>query len=314
MLDYFFIALFYAAIVIFFGGILNKFYNWAKSPVALNITTTSGQEKTLDFLPRKLIDRFDSPFTKWETLVRLLLEVFLFRSLFRNTKYYLNTRRQIATKWLWLFALLFHWGLLIILLRHLRFFTSPVPDVIMLLQGLDGLFEVGRTELHMVTLLMTDILILAGLVGLFGRRLLLRSERTLTLPSDWIALILLLGIAVSGIFMRYFWAIDIEAAKEFALGIITFHPVPPPMDFVFLTHLTLVSIALIYFPFSKMMHAGGVLFSPTRNIPNNPRAKRHVNPMNTPYHGITWDEYYNNFKDQMDQIADEGYNYKPEEW
>jgi len=95
--------------------------------------------------------------------------------------------------------------------------------------------------------------------------------------------------------------------KEFAIGIVTFKPVPPPLDPFFLTHLTLVSILLIYFPFSKLVHAVGIFFSPTRNLPNNPRAKRYINPWNPPYTGISWEEYYEMYKDQLDEIAERGY-------
>ncbi len=34
----------------------------------------------------------------------------------------------------------------------------------------------------------------------------------------------------------------------------------------------------MYFPFSKLMHAGGVFFSPSRNQRDNVRDQRHVNP------------------------------------
>ena len=304
MIGYLFVGLFYAAIVIFIVGILVRIFNWAKSPVPLNICTPFGQQKSLDWIPRA---RFDSPYTKWETFVRMLGEVFLFRSLWKNTKYYLETQRQTATKWLWLFAIAFHWSLLIILLRHIRFFTSPIPDWILLLQSLDGILEVGRPELHMVTILVTDITILLGLFGLLGRRLVGAKERTISLPSDWFALILIIAVALSGIVMRYFWAVDIEGVKEFAIGIVTFKPVPPPLAPFFLTRLTLVSFLLIYFPFSKLVQAVGIFFSPTRNMPNNPRAKRYINPWNPPYTGISWEEYYEMYKDQLDEIAERGY-------
>ncbi|MEM2030105.1 MAG: menaquinol oxidoreductase, partial [Archaeoglobaceae archaeon] len=77
-------------------------------------------------------------------------------------------------------------------------------------------------------------------------------------------------------------------------------------------HFALGSFLLAYFPFSKLMHAGGIFLSPTRNMPNNNRAERHVNPWNPPYKGITWQEYYEAYKDQLDEIAESGYKVKPE--
>ncbi|MFP3945509.1 MAG: sulfate reduction electron transfer complex DsrMKJOP subunit DsrM [Archaeoglobaceae archaeon] len=307
MIGYFYIGLFYAAIIIFVVGTLNRVYNWARSPVPYNMCTTGGQQKSLDWIPRA---RFDSPYTKLETLGRMIGEVFLFRTLWRNTKYYVETQRQTATKWLWIFAMAFHWPLLIILLRHLRFFTSPVPGFIVALQSLDGILTVGHPELHMISILATDLIILVGLGGLLGRRLVGNKERSLSQPGDWLVLILIIATVISGILMRYLLPVDIEGVKLFAIGIVTFSFVQPPIDFWFLTHLTLVSALLIYFPFSKLVHAVGILFSPTRNMPNDPRKKKYINPWNPPYTGKSYDEYYEYYKDQLDEIAEEDYRVK----
>jgi hypothetical protein len=35
---------------------------------------------------------------------------------------------------------------------------------------------------------------------------------------------------------------------------------------------------MIIFPYSKLLHAPGLFFSPTRNQVDNPREKRHVAP------------------------------------
>jgi len=45
-----------------------------------------------------------------------------------------------------------------------------------------------------------------------------------------------------------------------------------------LVHLALVASLMIIFPFSKLLHAPGVFFSPTRNQADNSRDKRHVTP------------------------------------
>ena len=64
-------------------------------------------------------------------------------------------------------------------------------------------------------------------------------------------------------------------------------------------HLFLVCVLLIYFPFSKLMHMGGVFFSPTRNTKCNTREQRHVNPWNPPKHFHTYAEYEDEFRDAM---------------
>ena len=43
-------------------------------------------------------------------------------------------------------------------------------------------------------------------------------------------------------------------------------------------HLGLVLILMFIFPFSKLLHAPGVFFSPSRNQVDNPREKRHIAP------------------------------------
>jgi len=43
-----------------------------------------------------------------------------------------------------------------------------------------------------------------------------------------------------------------------------------------LIHLGLVAALMIIFPYSKLLHAPGVFFSPTRNQVDNPRERRHV--------------------------------------
>jgi hypothetical protein len=54
-----------------------------------------------------------------------------------------------------------------------------------------------------------------------------------------------------------------------------------------------------YFPFSKLMHMGGIFLSPTRNLANNNRAVRHVNPWNYPVEVHTYEEYEEEFREKM---------------
>ena len=113
-------------------------------------------------------------------------------------------------------------------------------------------------------------------------------------------LFLLLGIGVSGVLMRHLVRVDIAGLKQFALGLATFHPVAPPaLGPVFLVHLLLVSTLAAYFPFSKLMHMGGVFMSPTRNLANNNRSQRHINPWNYPVKTHTYLEWEDEFRDKI---------------
>jgi hypothetical protein len=47
------------------------------------------------------------------------------------------------------------------------------------------------------------------------------------------------------------------------------------------------------------MHLGGIFFSPTRNLPADTRATRHINPWNYPVHVHTYEEYEDEFREKM---------------
>jgi nitrate reductase gamma subunit len=111
---------------------------------------------------------------------------------------------------------------------------------------------------------------------------------------------LIMGIALSGIFMRYVAKVDITAIKELTMGLVTFRPtIPEGVGAVFFAHFFLVSVLLAYFPFSKLMHLGGIFLSPTRNMTGNTRQVRHVNPWNHPVKVHTYEEYEDDFREKM---------------
>ncbi|MFP4527046.1 MAG: sulfate reduction electron transfer complex DsrMKJOP subunit DsrM [Candidatus Kapaibacterium sp.] len=286
----------YIALAVFVIGLVVRIIRWARAPVPFHIPTTTGQQKSLDFIKQ---NKFDSPYTKFQTFIRMFLEVVTFRSLFRNTRAQLKNGEKLVygdDKWLWLFAILFHYSFLIIVLRHFRFFTEPSPGFVETIQTLDGFLQIG-----LPILFITDILILAGLLYLFFRRIIDKKVKYISLSSDYFPLLLIGGIAVTGILMRYFTKVDLIDVKALAAGLFTFNPQLPaePLGAVFYIHLFLVSALLIYFPMSKLVHAPGVFMSPTRNQPNNSRAVRHVNPWNPEVEFHTYEEYEEEFRDVM---------------
>lgn len=274
------VALPYLALLIFLGGFVYKVVDWAKSPVPFSIQTTCGQGKSLDFIKRS---KLEAPDTTSEVVARMALEILTFRSLFRNTKSEIHDGPKVtyeSSKWLWLFALIFHYSFLVIVVRHMRLFLNPVPDVISWLEFGDGIFQVGAPTWYI-----TDVLLLVGVCYLFGRRLWSAKIRYISLVNDYFPLVLIFGIVVTGILMRYFLRTDIDIVniKSLAVGLVTFSPViGAEIGAIFYIHLFLVCVLLVYFPFSKLMHLGGVFLSPTRNMKNNSRAVRHINPWNDP--------------------------------
>jgi len=225
--------LFYGATIVLVGGLGYRVWQYASTPAPLKIPTTP------------------APVTRSGVVWRMGREIVLFESLFKSNK------------WIWLFGWMFHFALLLVLLRHLRYFTDPVWSWVALIQpfGLYGAFAM-----------------VAGLLGLWVRRFVVPRVRYISAPSDHLMLALLVAIGLSGLAMRYVAPTDIVALKAFFLGLIWFDWQPLPGDPVLLLHLALVATLMIIFPVSKLLHAPGLFFSPGRNQVDNPREKRHLAP------------------------------------
>lgn len=288
----------YIAMIIFVVGFVYRIVNWGRSAVPFRIPTTSGQQKSLPWIKQSKID---NPSSTAGVVGRMALEVLFFRSLFNTSK---TEKRgdQLgfgSAKWLWFFGLVFHWSFLIILLRHLRLFFEPVPGVIVGLEALDTFLQVGIPLIYI-----TDVLFLGALTFLFLRRVVVPRIRYISLPADYFALFLLLAIALSGILMRYVFKVDMVAVKEMTMGLVTLHPrVVSGIEPIFYIHLFMVSVLLLYFPWSKLMHAGGVFLAPTRNLRANSREVRHVNPWNYPVQVHSYAEYEDEFRAKMIKVG-----------
>lgn len=285
----------YAAMATFLLGVIYRVLKWARSAVPFRIPTTCGQQKTLPWIKSS---KLESPHSFWGVLGRMALEVLFFRSLFRNTRAKVTEGPRILyapDKWLWAAGLAFHWSFLVIFVRHFKYFAEPVPQWVLTIQQLDGFFQIG-----LPIILATDAVILASLTFLFMRRLVDQKLRYISLPADYFPLFLLLGIATSGILMRYFTKTDLVSIKALGTGLLSFSPVVPDgVGAIFFVHLFLVTVLMAYFPFSKLMHFAGVFMSPTRNLANNNRMKRHVNPWSYPVKVHTYEEYEDEFRDLM---------------
>ena len=285
----------YVAILFFLGGVIFKVLKWASTPVPFRIPTTGGQQKSLPWIKQ---NKLDNPTTVAQTVGRMALEVLLFRSLFRNTKFEFKEGPKIVyqwEKWLWLAGLAFHYSFLLILVRHMRFFTEPVPGFVHLTERMDGILQLGLPGVYI-----TDMLFVVAVTYLFIRRVVIPQVRYISLAADYFPLFLLLAVGVTGILMRYFIKLDLLKVKELTMNLVTFRPaVPEGIGVLFYIHFFLVCTLIAYFPFSKLMHLGGVFLSPTRNLPNDSRIKRHINPWNYPVKVHTYAEYEDHFRDKM---------------
>lgn len=289
----------YAAGAVFVLGVVWRVVQWARVPVPFRIPSTCGQGKSLPWIKA---DNLESPYNTWGVIGRMLLEVLLFRSLFRNTRAELRDGPRLtyaSAKWLWLAGILFHYSFLIVVLRHFRFFIEPVPHFVELLASVDGFFQI-----LLPTVFLSDAAFLAAVTYLFLRRVALPELRYISLTADYFPLFLILGIAISGLLMRNVWKVDLLSVKQLTMGLVTLHPtVPAGIGSIFYVHVFLVSVLLAYIPFSKIMHAGGVFLSPTRNMANNNRSERYINPWNYPVKTHTYEEYEDEFRDKMKEAG-----------
>ncbi len=305
----------YAALATFFVGIVVRVIRWGRSPVPFRIPTTAGQGWGLPWIKTNPID---NPSTRTGVIARMALEILLFRSLFRNSRLEFRGGPKISyewEKWLWLGALAFHYAFLVIVLRHLRFFLEPIPTFVRLLENLDGLLEMGIVPLRgagIPGVYISDLLLLLAVTYLFLRRIYVPQVRYISLPADYFPLFLIIGIALSGVLIRYagpimryavgidVLSVDIVRVKELAIGLFKFQPkAPEGIGTIFFIHLFLVSVLIAYFPFSKLMHLAGIFLSPTRNLANNSRAVRHVNPWDYPVKVHTYEAYEEEFRAKM---------------
>ena len=224
-------ALFYIAFFILAYGLVCKLIQYKNTPAPLKIPT------------------MPAPTTQAGVVFRMTKEVVLFESLFKSSK---------AT---WLFGWLFHFGLFLDMLRHLRYFIDPVWTWVVIIQPF------GKYG---------SILMFVGLAGLLVRRIVVDRVRYISAPSDYLMLVLILCITSTGIAMSFYLGADVISVKSFFIGLLTFNIQNLPFDPILIAHLIMVAMLMIIFPYSKLLHAPGLFFSPSRNQVDNAREKRHI--------------------------------------
>ena len=171
-------ALFYVAILVFVVGVGSRILKYAKTPAPLKIPTTP------------------APVTQGGVVLRMFREVVFFQSLFKGNK------------WTWIFGWIFHFSLLLAFFRHLRYAMSP-DNVLWPLVSLEVVQSFGKYA---------GFAMVVGLVGLFGRRIFVDRVRYISSPSDYLMLILLAAIALTGLGMSFVAHTDIVIAQSLCAG------------------------------------------------------------------------------------------------
>jgi len=184
-----------------------------------------------------------APTTRTGVIYRMAKEVVVFESLFKSNK------------WIWVFGWMFHISLALVLARHLRYFQEQPWFWVNIIQPF------GKYAAFTMVI---------GLLGLLARRFVVARVRYISAPSDYLMLIMLVFIGISGLMMQLVVRPDIIAIKEYFLSWMGFSIGDLTFSTPLIIHLLLVALLMIVFPFSKLLHAPGIFFSPTRNQVDNP--------------------------------------------
>ncbi|VAW55683.1 Sulfite reduction-associated complex DsrMKJOP protein DsrM (= HmeC), partial [hydrothermal vent metagenome] len=244
------------ATIVMIVGIILKVKQYSTTPAPLKIPVTP------------------APKTKSGVALRLAKEVVLFASLFR------------ASKWTWVFGWLFHVSLALAFIRHLRYVIDPEGPLgfMMPIIGLWIIQTAGKYAAFGMII---------GLGGLLARRFLVARVRYISAPSDYLMLLLILAIALSGFVMSFIEYVDIVGVKIFMLGIMNFDLQSLPEGTALVVHLLLVAALGFILPISKLLHIPGVFFAPTRNQVDNPREKRHI---------VEWAKKFESSRNDYDEL------------
>ncbi|GAB6159079.1 sulfate reduction electron transfer complex DsrMKJOP subunit DsrM [Desulfotomaculum varum] len=220
----------YISVSILVLGLLYRMGRWASGRIVHNITLTP------------------APTTQAGALLDIAAEVVFFRSLYK------------ADKAVWTGGWIMHVALFSILGGHIMGI------------GLLGLqfYYIGLTSEHtseyLSNLLGTSfgVVVLLALLYLLYRRLTINEVKQVSAPSDYLHLLMLIAIVSVGNLMRFVpeWGIHYEPVRDYVANLLTLTPVTPDMEVMhkplFVLHLLLVQILMIYLPFSKLLHIPGM--------------------------------------------------------
>ena len=213
----------YVAVFVFLAAMIYRFSGWFRAPQPGKMTL------------------FPAPDSGSKGI---LAEVLFFPSLFKGDRV------------LWSFSWVFHATLVLVFLGHVRVFTALV-DRMLAAVGMspEGIGNMSATVggIAGIVLLGTGILLLV-------RRLTLRRVREISGMPDFFALLLLIAIVVTGDLMRFGAHFDLAQTRDWAWSLVTFSPAIPTNG-VFLLHALLAILLIIYLPFSKILHFGGIFFT-----------------------------------------------------
>lgn len=216
----------YFTLLIFIFGMVYRIYVWRKLPAPkMTLTPSPADDKA--------------------RYIELFKETFFFKSLFKGDKV------------LWAMGWVFHAMLALIFIGHFRVIMW-LPDKILAFFGMsyENINTMSSTAGGGA-----GIIILVALAFLLARRFFTPRVREISSNADFLALFLIIAIVLTGDAMRFISHFELEQTRIYFKGLLTFSAAPVPTNGWFLTHYLLGQLLIIYMPFSKIMHFGGIFFS-----------------------------------------------------
>ncbi len=213
----------YVVVPVFIAGMAYRFRVWIKTPQPAKMT---------------LFPAADTTFRG------VLSETLFFPSLFRGDCI------------LWSFAWLFHATLALVFIGHIRVFTGLIDKTLLSA----GLSPEGVDAMSYYSGGAAGILLLATGLLLFFRRIGVARVREISSVPDFLAPLLLIAIIATGDLMRFAGHFDLSQTRIWAASLLAFSPVVPDNG-MFLLHLTLAQLLIVFIPFSKILHFGGIFFT-----------------------------------------------------
>lgn len=220
----------YVAVIVFIAGMTFRIVVWIKAP-RMQIQ----------------LGMFPKPKNRFIRFFKILKDSFVFPQVIE------------VDKWMWIFAILFHLALLIALAGHFRLIRefTFISNII----GQKNLNTLGAVGGGTVGIIM----ILVLFYYLFRR--FASPYKEISVPEDFILIILLAAIIGLGDHMRFFGNIHTEEYRKYFLSILLFKPSFPQAladsqtRWVLSWHVLSVNLFVIYFPFSKLIHVIGTFFA-----------------------------------------------------
>jgi nitrate reductase gamma subunit len=214
----------YVVVLTFVPAVVCRFRAWSRIP--------KGRSLTLFPAPRGSAAR------------SMLAEALFFPRLFKSDRPF------------WCISWVFHASLALVAAGHLRLVTSSVDEALLSL----GLSREGLTAMSDALGSTAGILMLGTGALLLVRRITTARVREASDASDFVALLLVLSIVVTGDLMRFGSSVELAQTRAWASSLLVFAPAVPS-DPTFLIHALLAQLLIMYVPFSRILHFGGIFFT-----------------------------------------------------